>query len=674
MTEINIERLIRNIQKTNVYTPIIEAIVNSMHAIAEADISNGKITVLIERIPKLDTDDGSGPSLVEAITIKDNGAGFTDRNLKSFDEVYTDNKLAKGGKGFGRLTFLKYFRHADVTSTYEKGGVLMRRSFRFVPANQMIAGVEEEKLEPAYQSPTQGTEIKLNHLKSEHQNKLDKSAETIGRKILEQLLVYFSLDDYQCPSIEIINRNGEKVDTCVLNNFIGEGREIEEIPLKQKVFFLPKIATTGTLFSQTEGAAEEASFSMRAFKVFYSTQRSTVCLVADNRGVTEEALHKYLPEFKDGFTDPTPPRERKFSIRAYIISSYLDENVAIERGDFYFDGNDYAVITKEQIEHKAVSTLKETFSEEITTRQQEKRRRIEKYVNEEAYWHKPYLESLGLASMAYDIKEDEIESELQKIKFLQEQEGRKKLKEILAKPNVSSEEIYTTASTLTQTSTSDLVHYITLRKHIIELFEKSLCLTEDENFKLEEVVHDIIFPRRKTSDNIRDDENNLWMIDERLNFHEYLASDKPLAKTRDRPDILIFNNKISVRGGEDLGNPITIFEFKRPGRVRYSPAEDPIHQVCGYIEQIRNGGSLSHKGRPIAANESTPAFAYIICDITDDIRTFCKRSELKASPDGKGYFGYHSGYGIYIEVISFDKLLGDAKLRNKIFFKKLGIL
>lgn len=36
-------------------------------------------------------------------------------------------------------------------------------------------------------------------------------------------------------------------------------------------------------------------------------------------------------------------------------------------------------------------------------------------------------------------------------------------------------------------------------------------------------------------------------------------------------------------------------------------------------------------------------------------------------------FGFSSGFNVYIEVMSFRKLIEDAKMRNKIFFKKLGL-
>ncbi|MBI2111416.1 MAG: hypothetical protein HYT44_03425 [Nitrosarchaeum sp.] len=104
----------------------------------------------------------------------------------------------------------------------------------------------------------------------------------------------------------------------------------------------------------------------------------------------------------------------------------------------------------------------------------------------------------------------------------------------------------------------------------------------------------------------------------------------------------------------------------------YSPAEDTFF-IADYIEKIRKGNYKNPKGRSIVVNDNTPAYGYLVCDITPKIEAFCKSYQLRKSPDGMGYFGYHSVYQIYFEVISFAKVAKDAEQRNKVFFKKLGI-
>lgn len=116
--------------------------------------------------------------------------------------------------------------------------------------------------------------------------------------------------------------------------------------------------------------------------------------------------------------------------------------------------------------------------------------------------------------------------------------------------------------------------------------------------------------------------------------------------------------------------PVHIFELKRPQR---SDSNDPVQQIIDYAIKIRDGRYTDLKGRPINVNTNTPIYGYVVCDLTDDMRKICLNHSLTASPDNKGYYGYHKGHEIYFEILSFDKLIGDSYKRNKVFFNKLGI-
>jgi hypothetical protein len=54
--------------------------------------------------------------VLETITIVDDGEGFTPENLNFFDEVCTGHKDSIGGKGVGRLAFLKYAKSVKIRS------------------------------------------------------------------------------------------------------------------------------------------------------------------------------------------------------------------------------------------------------------------------------------------------------------------------------------------------------------------------------------------------------------------------------------------------------------------------------------------------------------------------------------------------------------------------------
>jgi folate-binding Fe-S cluster repair protein YgfZ len=74
---------------------------------------------------------------------------------------------------------------------------------------------------------------------------------------------------------------------------------------------------------------------------------------------------------------------------------------------------------------------------------------------------------------------------------------------------------------------ADLARYIVQRRVILDLLEKSLQLQQTGKYCYEEVFHNIIMPKGFTSDDIQKDAHNLWLIDEKLAYHYYLASDVP---------------------------------------------------------------------------------------------------------------------------------------------------
>lgn len=59
---------------------------------------------------------GEQRNALEKISITDNGEGFTDENLGYFDEICTSHKDAIGGKGVGRLAYLKFANSVEVIS------------------------------------------------------------------------------------------------------------------------------------------------------------------------------------------------------------------------------------------------------------------------------------------------------------------------------------------------------------------------------------------------------------------------------------------------------------------------------------------------------------------------------------------------------------------------------
>lgn len=108
-----------------------------------------------------------------------------------------------------------------------------------------------------------------------------------------------------------------------------------------------------------------------------------------------------------------------------------------------------------------------------------------------------------------------------------------------------------------------------------------------------------------TSDDIQFDEMNLWLIDDRLAYHHFLASDQPMKSlpvlennVSKRMDIAVFDKAISYSAEEDVLNSITIVELKRPQRNDMSADDkNPINQVLRYVTDIKSGKVKKANGR-----------------------------------------------------------------------------
>jgi hypothetical protein len=86
------------------------------------------------------------------------------------------------------------------------------------------------------------------------------------------------------------------------------------------------------------------------------------------------------------------------------------------------------------------------------------------------------------------------------------------------------------------------------------------------------------------------------------------------------------------------------------------------------------GNVVNGLGRKIRIEPKIPFYVCVICDITESLTEILHSREFDKSPGGIGYFRFYSKYlNAYIEVLPFEKLLTDAKKRNRILFEKLGL-
>lgn len=116
MARINLRKFIAEHYKGGVSARdvIREALTNAIHA-------GGKHISVDLHFSEKQAEIGGGAAegerrVLEQITISDDGEGFTTENLNFFDEICTSHKDNIGGKGVGRLAFLKYANQVEIRS------------------------------------------------------------------------------------------------------------------------------------------------------------------------------------------------------------------------------------------------------------------------------------------------------------------------------------------------------------------------------------------------------------------------------------------------------------------------------------------------------------------------------------------------------------------------------
>jgi hypothetical protein len=296
------------------------------------------------------------------------------------------------------------------------------------------------------------------------------------------------------------------------------------------------------------------------------------------------------------------------------------------------------------------------------------------------YRHVVALRGEAVAALPPDLSEERLDAELHRIAYSVDVELREKGREILASASpLDSSQFDEFISEANAAGKANLAKYVVQRRIILALLQKSLERGQDGRYQLEEAVHRIVFPLRATSDEVPYEKQNLWIVDERLAYHAYLASDKELRSVdpvsvdaQQRPDLVIFNRPFAFTEQTPY-NTIVIIEFKRPARDDYDDNKNPITQVYDYVRRIRSGREHDRAGRPMNVPAHVPFYCYIICDITPRLKTEAENATFTETPDRRGYFGFNPMLSTYTEIVSFEKLIDDAGKRNRILFDKLNL-
>ena len=641
---------------SNTLLPLFEAIINSIQAIEEdSATSTGIIEVDIIRSTQKDLKlDGEDilPEIVDFV-VKDNGVGFTEDNYDSFNYAHSTYKFQKGGKGIGRFTWLRAFRRAEIESRYKENGNWKLRKFNFEPTKK---GIEKHSLDNVNTTKERYTIVSLMGLKPEYRKWCNNNPEDIALKIIEHAFVYFLNAD--CPRI-IINDLGESI---VVNDLF-------------------RLFTKGQVKSR-KIKVRNNKFNLSIVKLYSNRVDNKIHYCANTREVIYDKISTDIPEMDNFLFDKEGNR---FSIAVYVEGDYLDNNVNDERTTITFHKGEVEFpdqATQEELRNKITDHIQEEFKDQIEQLSQKRFGRVREFVAQ----HPRYRQLLKykpneIKKIPSTLSEEKMELELFKIQQELELDVKKEAKTVLKfidneeereKFHDTHKELY---SKIIEVGNSKLSEYVIHRKLVLDLFGNFLKTKAPEK-----AVHSLIFPLQTLSDDIGFEDHNLWMIDEKLAYHKYLASDKKFKKIKpldsdssERPDVIVFNKPFAFSNDEKPYESIVLIEFKRPMRDDYSEKENPISQINRYAREIISGDVKDKDKREFDFRPNTPIYAYIICDLTKKLKAYAEDSGFKKLPSGDGYFFFNDNYNMYVEVMSFDKVLNDSKERNKVLFEKLNL-
>jgi len=660
--------------RTHGLLPLFEAVVNSIQAVAAAGMQGGtgEIVVEIERssqqVLQLETRGRRGAAPLETILgfrVRDNGCGFDDVNLQSFETLDSDFKASEGCRGVGRLLWLKAFDSVEISSDFNgPGGRLLTRRFTFTAAK----GVDGASVSPS-SSATRRTEVHLNGFKKEYRERAPKTGRTIANELFEHCLWYF-VRDGGAPKMKVVDHDEAILLDDVYEECIHSSAQRQSLTIKGQPFELTHLKL-------------KASVPREPF----------IAWCAAGRVVKEESVIGKVAGLHGRIADD----DGDFLYACYMTSPFLDQQVRPERIGFDIEeiSDDLFAATElslTDIRSAVLDSSKEFLAGYLHESRAAGRERVEKFVSQRAPRYRPILGRISEEKLSVDPSISDKDLELLLHKQLSEIEGSL-LAEGHAIMTVGSGE--TTESYLVRLNEylskvedikmSDLAGYVFHRKIILDILQKAIERGDDGKYAREELIHEVIMPMRKTSNEVLDN-SNLWLIDERLAFHDFLASDKPLSSMpivqngdSKEPDIValnMFDKPLLVAEGQRLPlASIVVVEIKRPMRNDATGGEDkdPIEQALGYLDRIRNGQTQTATGRPIPRSDEIPGFCYVICDITPSVERRCRLAQLKVTSDRQGYFGYNENFKAYIEVLSYDRLLNGARERNRAFFDKLGL-
>ena len=682
----------KHVKKHSSYLqPIFEAISNSLEA------TSGKDDIITIRINKAKTLNQEQYSFL-SIDIIDTGIGFNDDNFGRLRRLYDESK-GQNNFGTGRVQYLHFFNNTDIYSVFEEEGLKCKRrivlSKNFYATQKSVIWSSEKEVVDI-DTPI-GTMVSFYYpLSDEDKEKYNELTTTELRdRILIHYLSRFCLNRDNLQQIKLeyyINSICDKDSVQVIT-----GKDIPQPDYTDSVQVnYSKISVDGNTIIKTPNTEE---FIINSYSLPCSIQkRNEVKLTSKNETVEVSGIDFSI--IKDS------PKINNSYLLFLISSSYLTQQDSDLRGqlaiyskkDFLkkrnlFSGEEQILtddieekVTSSITTHyKSISKVKESFESQIDELAEmfSLDRRI---LNEVGY--KAGDSDQSILKKVYEYNADisakhdaGIKSVMDSLKELtpSSKDFKKKLNEKVKK----------VTELVPQINRTELVRYISKRKVILDLMQKTLdkqldCQQKNSKGKKinhESFLHNILFSQH--SDDPLD--SNLWMINDDF-IHYKGISESELRNIKVENELFFREDltkeeleELTAYNRDKLGNRPDILLFPKEHKCIIIELKSMDADVSKFVSQVSQYAGLI---RQYAKDrfEITTFYAYLIGE------SFTLNEVKRANPFFKKayYFDYlfcpnypvdggenRRDGEMYIEVIKYSTLLERAVFRNKIFTNKI---
>jgi hypothetical protein len=651
--------------------PLFECIVNSIISLIQTKQENKEIQVKIIRddFPSQQTI-FDNVKTIKSITISDNGIGFTDKNFKSFETPFSKTLKEFGCKGIGRFTVLAAFESINVRSNYKEGEIWKYRTFTCDAENEVHSMTLDDSTEKSFK-----TNVELNNcFNLVIKDKTAVSLEDLSQEIMHHCLIYYLSN--QLPIIKIFDTDTEKGE--IINDLFD--RVSKE---RERSFDVGK-----------------ENFKVYIIKIPKEGNRKNhyIYYCANSRVAGQP---KSIGKFNSLFSYPIFLDDKFYFLDVYVVSNYLNKHVYNTRNGFAIPQEkenklfeDVDTIYFEDIERELIKILEQEFDSHVNETKERSQKELEKYIADKAPRYNSLIKNPDLLkSIPPNLTDDKKEEHLYRIAFNARRIVEKNLQEFIDNKQINEESILKIKKDIQEKTAYDidsLADYMMRRKAIIELFDRFLEADNEGKYKLEEDIHNLIFPIGFTNEEISYETHNLWLLDERFLTYKFVGSDKSITsisqkRSSKEPDIIMlqekpqmFDNPIGFadKSNGEL-NSMVIFEFKRPGetahqknkndyRWEFSELVEPYFDDFLYSVDKKN-----YKGKHVILKKETPKFGFIIIDVLPPLlEQFNLDKGWQKTPFGS-YYKMEANKNMHLEVMTFSKLIEYARSRHMPFFDKL---